>query len=243
MTYRGLRHTLTNPTTAGLREFKHAEDGTGFQRGCWDAILPRDDWEALREILLDPARRSTSKNERAHLLSGILRCSKCDKAVFSRNWNNPKTKAKTKRYACPTCWTSLEMTAADSIALDALWEAVPQSKWQTWISAGKGWDPAVLADIESRMAFVDRQFTAGKMNENRYLKMMGELDEQLSAAENQEPLNIPQVPNLRDAWDGFDLIDQQRVLNQAFARIKMLPQSGSRDPRTRIAFEEPALAI
>src|SRR4030095_11209184 len=55
---RGLRGALLNPTTAGLRAIRDEDkEVTKYVEGCWPAILPRDTWDAVGELLTDPDRR------------------------------------------------------------------------------------------------------------------------------------------------------------------------------------------
>ena len=69
-----LREALIKPAVAGL----------AVQRGDWvpapwDAILERDRWERLRDLLLDPSRRTNTSraNEPRWLVSGFAACGVC----------------------------------------------------------------------------------------------------------------------------------------------------------------------
>ena len=222
LTIRGLKLALTNATTAGLRRDDESKDGSGFTKGCWDAILPREQWEQLRAILNDPDRKVTPQTARTYLLSGLMQCGECHSACHARNWTNKRTKQQSRRYMCGKCLRSVDMQVADDFVMNALWENVPQSLWQTWQLSGRGWDESIIEEIQSRRIAVDRQFSTGKIDESRWVTMSGDLDEQLFAATNNEPLDIPMVDNLAESWEGFSLRDKQRVMRMAFKQIDLL---------------------
>lgn len=64
-----LKDILIKPTVAGLI----VRDGVEYP-AKWPAILDRDVWEALRDRLMDPGRRTGTSNAPRWLLSGIAQC-------------------------------------------------------------------------------------------------------------------------------------------------------------------------
>lgn len=60
-----LRRTLRSPRIAGLRQHQ----GEIVGEAAWDAIIDRTQWERLRIVMSDPARR-TSRPARTYLLAG-----------------------------------------------------------------------------------------------------------------------------------------------------------------------------
>ncbi|WP_299051794.1 recombinase family protein [uncultured Nocardioides sp.] len=68
------RRALLRPRNAGLME--HRGEIVGDAQ--WPAIVDREKWEAVRRILLDPARRTNPEtNAPKHLGSGLYRCGLC----------------------------------------------------------------------------------------------------------------------------------------------------------------------
>lgn len=67
-----LRRTLMLPRVAGLLE----HDGE-LLPGNWDAVLDRDTWEAVCNIINTPGRAKPKKTEQEYLLSGLLTCGEC----------------------------------------------------------------------------------------------------------------------------------------------------------------------
>lgn len=239
MTYHGLRSALINPTTAALRTYDESPDG--YSKGNWEPILNRETWDRVVALITDPNRRThLNSTAKSHLLSGLMVCPECNKNVHARGWVSSNGKTKTKRYACPKCYRSVDMAAADPVAVEMLFEAVPESKWQSWQTSGMGWDSEVIDDIQSRLAAVDKQFSGRAINENTWLTMRADLEEQMAQCQNAEPLDIPMIPHLRNGWDGLSLHDRQRVFRQAFESIHILPAKGAErfNMRTRIEMVE-----
>jgi DNA invertase Pin-like site-specific DNA recombinase len=231
MTHRGLTRCLTAPTIAGGR----IHDGV-FVRGCWEPILDFDTWTQVQEYLGNEDRKRPGfRPDIAYLLTaGIMVCSKCEHSVSIRNWVDKRTRATSKRYVCRNCGPSINVDIADPIVVERLFEIVPQSKWESWMTSGMGWDASILADIEDKLAAVDTAWSAGKMSTERWMNLTAELNDQKEAAMNNEPLDLPNVPNLREAWPTMSLEDQRRVLNQAIDSVTLLPLSFGRDPQMRI---------
>lgn len=239
MTYHGLRSALINPTTAGLRSWDGSPDG--YSKGNWTPILDRETWDRVVALITDPERRvHSTPTSKQHLLSGLMTCPKCDKNVTARGWVSNVTKQKTKRYACPICYRSIDMAAADPIAMEMLFDAVPQSKWEAWQTSGRGWDIELVKAIENRMMMVDRRYSEGKLSDERWMALTADLENQLSACQENEALDLPTIPNLRAGWDGLTLCDKQKVFRQAFEKIHILPMAGSsrNDIRTRLELIE-----
>jgi site-specific DNA recombinase len=67
-----LRDVLLKPTVAGL-----AWRGEELVEAPWEAIIDRPRWEALRALLTDPARRTSTANEPRWLVSCFATCGVC----------------------------------------------------------------------------------------------------------------------------------------------------------------------
>lgn len=69
-----LRGVLLKPAVAGLASYRGQ-----LRPAPWDAIIPRDQWEQLRDKLTDPSRRTNkgTANAPKWLLSGIAHCGIC----------------------------------------------------------------------------------------------------------------------------------------------------------------------
>lgn len=74
-----LRDTLMRPRLAGLSEYK----GKVVGKGQWPAIITPEQHYAVKALMLDPARRTTTGNRAAYLLSGYVACAVCGQSVTS----------------------------------------------------------------------------------------------------------------------------------------------------------------
>jgi len=84
-----LRQLLTNPRIWGVR----VHQGQPIGPATWEPIITAEQGERLRRLLLDPARR-TNRSARRYLLTGMLRCGKCGKPLYSMPKNGRR------RYGC-----------------------------------------------------------------------------------------------------------------------------------------------
>jgi site-specific DNA recombinase len=82
----GVRRVLLRPRTAGLMEHR----GEVIGEASWDAIVPPEQWQALRTVLTSPGRRSTTGNARRWLGSGLYRCEVCRETVVGTTTNGRK---------------------------------------------------------------------------------------------------------------------------------------------------------
>ncbi len=68
-----LKHLVLRERNVGLRVHHGQVVGTGD----WPPILERGQWEQLKAVLSDPARKTAMSTAAVHLLSGIARCGVC----------------------------------------------------------------------------------------------------------------------------------------------------------------------
>jgi hypothetical protein len=86
-----LRRLLMSPRVAGLRQLR---DVTAT--AIWPAIIDEPEWQRLRGVLMDPARRR-NQNARRYLLTGMAFCSLCGAKLVAR----PKADHR-RCYVCAT---------------------------------------------------------------------------------------------------------------------------------------------
>jgi len=239
ITATGLRGVLLNPTTAGLRAIKD-EDGDVIEyvTGNWKEILDRDTWDAVGKILTDPARQTYSNGTgTVHLLSGILTCGKdgCGSKFGARKWGVMCSENEDVfRYCCFNCYNSATESVIDDAVRDRLLSLVPQQAWKELREQGRGYDPAVIQEIEKDQMALALMFNKKQINMATFKLMNDELVTRMAQATGAEPLDLPDIENLADAWDGMSLTDKRRVLNVVFSEIKLDPANGTRDTISRL---------
>ena len=247
LTSRGLKSALISPTTAGLRTVKD-EDGevTEYVQGCWEAILPRKQWEAVVTLLTDPERLTHTGNEPRHMLSGILTCGKdgCGSKFGARKWKQnagtnkngtPRLAYEGYRYCCFQCFNSVSEPVVDAAVKARLLDLVDQEAWQQLKEQGRGYDPAVVDGIKAEQRKLAAMWKAGDLPDLDTFQMMNAtLVQRMAQATGAEPLDLPDVDNLAESWDTMEVADQRRVLRVVFSQIRLDPANGTRDTISRL---------
>jgi site-specific DNA recombinase len=84
-----VRRVLLRAVNAGLVEANARDEHGLFPQapeivgpGRWDPVVDTDTWRAVRAILLNPDRRTTTGPKPSHLLTGVLICGKCGSRRF-----------------------------------------------------------------------------------------------------------------------------------------------------------------
>jgi DNA invertase Pin-like site-specific DNA recombinase len=253
LTIRGLKSALVSPTTAGLRAVKERDEHgkthvLHYVDGCWPAILPRDQWEAVKELLTDPERGShIPGTEVRHLLSGIMSCGKegCHGKVGARKWKQnagtntngtPRKAYDCYRYVCYECFNSATETVVDEAVKARLLALVPQDAWTQLKQQGRGYDPEVIRAIEQDQLRLAKMWKANQITMEVFQMMNAECVTRMAQATGAEPLDLPDFDNLADAWDDptTSVVDKRRVLAVVFSEIKLDPANGSRDTISRL---------
>lgn len=94
-----LRKVLTRGRNAALVE---REDGTVIGPAAWPAILDVDELTAIRAILSDPSRRTSTSYEKRHQGAGIYLCGRCGgpMRVFHGRTTSAESGTKVREYQC-----------------------------------------------------------------------------------------------------------------------------------------------
>ncbi len=90
------RKLLARPRNAGLMEHR----GEVVGRAQWQAIVPEDRWQAVRALLADPSRRTTTGNTRRWLGGSLYRCGVCDSPVRATTGGGSATSKGAPAYRC-----------------------------------------------------------------------------------------------------------------------------------------------
>lgn len=92
-TSQALRHLLTAHRLTGERVHR----GEVVGPGNWPAVLDAETGARLRELLLDPRRRTSFPKAERSLLSGVMRCGKCGATLFA----GIDYRSRRPMYVCP----------------------------------------------------------------------------------------------------------------------------------------------
>jgi DNA invertase Pin-like site-specific DNA recombinase len=116
---RGVKHVLTSPHTAGLRDV----DGV-LVEGDWPAILDRDTWTAL--VALSDRASTGPRRARRFLLPGIAVCGRCGTPLVSRpHRSGPRYVCQRSRRFPNACGgLSVKAEETDALLTEYLLEAI-----------------------------------------------------------------------------------------------------------------------
>jgi DNA invertase Pin-like site-specific DNA recombinase len=239
------RHSVTtilrNPTLAGLRTYRREI----VAEGQWEAILPREQWEAVRSLLADPARKRP-RGVRT-LLGGLARC-RCGNTVQgSINATgkhvyrcNPATRGEAPGPHCQQMIANV-----DPFVTAAIVKRLSDPDLAD-LTAPKRPDLAPLhreaAAIRANLDTLAADMVAGLISRSQMLAATQRGNARLSeisvtlaaAAESSALAPFAAAESARAVWDGLDGARQRAVID-ALAEVIVNPAGrGARvfDPRT-----------
>lgn len=223
---RGVKKVLTNPRIAGLI----THDGEVLGRGKWDPIVDETELTMVVAKLSSPERTSggiKAGRRATNLLTGIMRCSKCDGTVRAGSQRGVET------YGCGKWHTQVPRAEADELVRSAFASAVALASPGSIVGGAKREvDGDVLVEqieaLRGRQDVLASSFARGITSESAYEAASVELAEQIKALETEvqgvgATIDWMQVraESVRD-FLGLDMAEQRRVLER-LAVIKLHP--------------------
>lgn len=228
LSQRALRAILIGPTIAACREIT-----PGVFVDCesddWKPILDRATWDQVRDVLMDPARRTSPSNRRRWLLSGIAEC------------GNDGTKMKSQghktgpRYFCPQCQLSIGQARTDEIVTGDLFAFLDAKVWRR-LRQGQSTGKVDIAAFEAAMHELTSRFVAGEINAEELALTAEGLQRQQEVAATPPP-PLPDVRDLGAAWNTLDLEQQRLVVMTATKSLTIMPSPGTLGFEARIRWE------
>jgi len=239
-----LRKMLCSPRLAGLRErhvdrdpkVRDARKGevAVSEVSMMAAILPRARWQALRAILTDPARRTTTGNARVNLLAGLAFCGLCGERL-----RGSLREDGAHRYVCPAknlggCG-GISVLAAPLEAevvgrvLAALDSPEMHAALAGVANATPDADPlGQRAEIEARLTELTGAYAAGEITRSEWQTARAVLAERLAALP-AVTRPTPRLPaDVAAAWPTLDLEGRRRILAIVIEKITVNPAKGPR---------------
>jgi DNA invertase Pin-like site-specific DNA recombinase len=240
-----IRQTIMRASLAGWREWKPGARGAPSQnapaafkaRGTWTPILKREVVEDIRRRLTDPSRR-TSRRRPISLLTGVVRCSKCD-SPMSYSFDKRYSKG---RYVCSAqpglgrCGGTAIMAAPiDEMVTAAVLEVLASSAIPTARKLQQG--DLSTAEQELLSARADRQEIAvqrasGALSGEEWSAMRQVLSERIKRAENAIAAaggtlvalrGVPAGARTRKWWSDASLDERRNVVRALVESVLILP--------------------
>jgi site-specific DNA recombinase len=254
-----LRDVLLRPRNAGLSVLHGEVVGPAAWQGIWTED-ERYEWEALRALLLDPARGVGRTRSRTWLGTGLYLCGKHDDGTTvtsGRQRGRPAYKCREtehlKRYALPV----------DDIVERAVVAYLEDPRnWPRLQPQDPGGELAEMrrevSALQVRIAELDDELDDGVITKDRWVRRnqrltarLSELNEKLILASAGSALHGVLGPDLRTRWygtredraDGFSL-ERRAAVIQAVCTVTVLPGTKFErvvDPSSlvRIVWHEP----
>lgn len=225
LTIKGIKGILTGPTVAALRK---NTDGT-FCPGNWQPILDLETWESVRVILNDPQRRTSfNQGKPAHLLTGFVQCSEC-RVTMAR-----KTHPRGLRLLCRNCNSSIPMQVADDAVTLWLMDAIDAQEWQNLKEQGRGYDPVVVAKLEAEKVEIAEMKESGEIDLAQFRILNRDLNTRIAAAQDETPLDLPDIADLQSGWETLDLVGQRTIIQTLLESVQIDKHSAGTQGRDRV---------
>lgn len=218
-----LRQVLASPRIAGLRVHR----GEVVGPGSWEAIISREDHEALRAILARPGRSGAPTSS---LLGGLLRCGKCGATLHHSNRKDGRV------YLCaagpnkPGCGKlSIVADPVEEIITEVVLRRLDTPKLARTVKKPKSRHVDV-AGLEAELAELAKAHGAGRITMPEWMHARAGIEERLDAARRQvqaEPAVLAQYQPgvLRDRWPTLDLDDRRAVIGAVLNYVTIDPST------------------
>jgi len=229
-----LKDVLLKPAVAGL-----VPAGGTLVKATWPPVLSREEWEALRAVLTDPGRTTTTGNAPRHLLSGIAVCW-CGgpvKASGARKGRQPGS------YVCvERNHLRRQAAGADKRVAEHITEYLdrPDNKDVLRPPSRPGVDAAALRAEAARLAAIGKR--------QAQMHAVGDLtDDEMAAGSRARRARLDQIagqlevtapdplaefrdaPDAAEVWEGLSLT-RKRDVARLLVKVTLLP-SARRGPR------------
>jgi site-specific DNA recombinase len=231
---RTLKRILVSPRVAGLREHNGK-----LHEAAWSPIVPREQWEAVKAILEDPARRTNDRGGvYRYLLSGLVFCGVCG------NRMNGVRKDSYTGYICHNKYGEggkcVQRSAApvEELVTEALFVAVESPEWDR-LAERPADDPSrelheQLARDQGLLDRLEDKVAEELIRPEAARRKRAEIERRMDVAREQlgrlgDARVAARVPrNLRDVWPTLSLDRRRAILAVVIERIEIHPTGPGR---------------
>jgi site-specific DNA recombinase len=224
---RTLRRILISPRVAGLRE----HNGKLYP-AAWSPIVPREEWEAVKAILEDPARRTNDRGGvHRYLLTGLIFCGVCGNRLTGVRKDEYVGYMCRNRYGEGNKCVQRSAAPVEKLITGALFAAVESPKWHEHVDAKEDdptrelyesltRDQGLLDRLEDKIAQELISIEAAQRNRTEIERRMDRTRTEL--AQLGDTRVVAHVPtNLREVWPNFSLDRQRSMLAAVIERIEI----------------------
>lgn len=244
-----LRNVLLSGRIAGLREHRGVVAGDAV----WEPIITREQRERILAVFAS-RKRAGRRTPQRYLLSGLLRCGKCDGRLFSAARRTPQGKVE-RRYVCQS---GPDHGGCGKLTISA----VPVETWLTEAALYRLDTPEVTAALEGRhetdarhadavtvleeaqrrLTDVAEMFAAGDITKAEYLAARpvaeakaAEATRVLESLATKDTLDslVGNGTLIRERWDTYSLDRQHAIIRAILPSATIAagsPGRGNFDP-------------
>lgn len=226
------RRMLLSSRIAGLREH-HGQ----LYTATWEPVIPREQWEAIKAILEDPARKTNNVGGiPRYLLSGMVVCGVCGHRMRT------VLRGDYRGYMCikPPGGKCVQRSAkpVEDLITAALFEAVESDDFAKLLNVpdddptrelyeSLAQDQGLLDRLEDKVAQELISVEAAKRNRATIEDRMERTRERLTRLQgNRIIAHIPR--NLRSVWPDFSLDRRRAILAAVIERVEIHPTGPGR---------------
>jgi site-specific DNA recombinase len=231
-----LRRVLTSGRIAGLREHK-----TGTFKAAWPKIIDTVMHEKIKAVMSDPSRRQEpGAQARRYLLSGLLRCGRCDGHLVNHRRNGKRS------YVCPSTPSShgkacgrirIAAEPLEEFMAEAVVAALESPKLARALKAKPKKRDAgsdlrrVRADEQALAQLSDDYYVERLISRTEFFSAKTKLETRIASARTQfaEATGRPALARLspgdriRESWESNDLSWRRELLASVLESVTIQP--------------------
>ncbi len=213
-----LKRVLLNPRNVGRVVY----NGQDFGTGQGPRVLDDDTFERVSAILTDPRRKVSPSTNVKYLLSGLVRCERCDEPMFATN-TATKSAGKYSIYRCLRCARVRRREYVDQVVEGVVLARLSRPDAASLLAADVDVNAlqgqvTELRDRRDGLAqlLADGLLGAEAVREQakRLAGQIGDLERQINTALGDSPLgSLVGAQDVRAAWDGLSILARRAVID------------------------------
>ena len=224
-----LRRMVIAPRLVGLRTHHGEIAGTA----AWEPVVERADWERLRAVLTDPARKA-KRPPRSYLLAGMVVATDENGTVLAKMGARPDNG--TRRYLClEPIFRSITAEPLEDFVSEAVLARFDETVLATPVDDSTTEAVAAVVALEGELAELADARGHGLISLAEWLAAREPLQARLEAARAAVPSQgtnttaegfFARPGALREAWEADDdIVRRREILASVVERIEVGPRS------------------
>lgn len=210
--------------------------------GQWEPLTDEATWRKVNAILNDPSRKKNTTNKGKHLMSGLMRCAKCEAEGITATVKAVGIKQKDvviRYYRCATAaHNNIKVAETDQLVTDVVLGILTRKDSpvlkQARVSPGARPAvsdlPAQAEKLRSRLDSLLDMFTDGEINRAQHAKASAKVRAELSAIEGKMATqggskvlaDVISADDVTAAWEALEW-KQKREIISALMTVYLLP--------------------